>query len=185
MHHALFILERQTNRTSQDGLPRSQFLSPPAMPLLRLPLLAARYFFARNSHRYAGHPAYDFRLGGVVKSANILVRMRVGNYDQLTPVHLTPTADVTVSEFHEVDGTVELRTPSLSADLSLICVNLHKRTGADEGEEGVVFEADIAVHGFAQVQILQETNGDFVPFFHDTRKQVCLLQLEVWFKLHR
>src|SRR5258708_18193794 len=110
MHHALFILERQTNRTSQDGLPRSQFLSPPAMPLLLLPLLAARYFFARNSHRSAGHPAYDFRLGAVVKSTNILVSMSDGNYDQLTPSHLTPTTDVTVSEIHEVDRPVELRT---------------------------------------------------------------------------
>ena len=113
-----------------------------------------RLFFVDNSHGYPGHPAYDFCLRRVVKSANILVGMRVGNYDQLTPVHLTPTANVTVSEFHEVDGTVELRIPFLRADLSLICVNLHKRTGADEREERVILQPDIALHGFAQVQIL-------------------------------
>src|SRR6266851_3347632 len=120
----------------------------------------------------------------VVKSANILVGVRVGNYDQLTPVHLTPTANVTVSEFHEVDGTVELRTPSLGADRSLICVNLHKRTGADEGEEGVVFEADIAIYGFAQVQMLQETNGDLVPLLHNSGKEIRFLQAELRLEPH-
>ena len=90
----------------------------------------------------------------MVKSANVLVGMRVGNYDQLTPVQLTPTANVTVSQFHEVDGTVKLRIPFLAADLSLICVNLHERTGPDEREECVILQPDITVHGLAQVQML-------------------------------
>jgi hypothetical protein len=34
----LSILRRQTNRSAQDRVPRSQLLSPPAMPLLRVSL---------------------------------------------------------------------------------------------------------------------------------------------------
>src|SRR6266478_773716 len=34
MFDALSILRRQTNRSTQDGLPRPQLVSPPAMPLL-------------------------------------------------------------------------------------------------------------------------------------------------------
>lgn len=36
--NALSILRRQTNRSAQDRLSRPQLLSPPAMPLLRIPL---------------------------------------------------------------------------------------------------------------------------------------------------
>src|SRR6266849_9127809 len=143
-----------------------------------------RLLFADNPHCYTGHPAYDFCLRWVVKSPNILVGMRVGNYDQLSTVHLTPTANVTVSEFHEIHGAVEFRLPFLSADLSLICVNLHKRTGADEREERVIFEANIAVYGFTQIQMLQETDGYLLPLLNNLRKQVRSLQPELGLELH-
>ena len=38
MFDALSILRRQTNRSAQDGLSRSQFVSPPTMSLLRVSL---------------------------------------------------------------------------------------------------------------------------------------------------
>ena len=38
MFDAVSILRRQTNRSTQDGLPRPQLVSPPAMPLLRVSL---------------------------------------------------------------------------------------------------------------------------------------------------
>jgi hypothetical protein len=38
MFDALSILRRQTNRSAQDGVPRSQFVSPSAMPPLRVSL---------------------------------------------------------------------------------------------------------------------------------------------------
>ena len=64
------------------------------------------HFFPCNSHRYSSHPAYDFSLSGVIKSPNILVGVRVGNYDQLTSIHLAPTANVTFSEFEVESGRV-------------------------------------------------------------------------------
>ena len=87
----------------------------------------ARHFFASNLHRYSRHSAYDFSLRGVVKPPNILVGMRVGNYDQLASFCL----------------------PLLSTDFPLTSVNLHERTGADKGEKCVIFQPDIAVHRFA------------------------------------
>src|SRR2546427_10756302 len=66
----------------------------------------------------------------------------------------------------------------------LVCVNLHKRTGADEREERVVFQPDIAVYGFAQIQMLQETDGDLIPLLNDPRKQVRSLQPELGLELH-
>jgi hypothetical protein len=86
----------------------------------------ARHFFANNLHRYTRHAAYDFCLRGVVKPSNILVGMRVGNHDQLASVYLAPAANVAVSEFYEVDGTVEFCLPLISTDFPLVCVNLHK-----------------------------------------------------------
>ena len=38
MHDALSILRQQSNRSAQDGLPRPQLVSPPAMCFLRLSL---------------------------------------------------------------------------------------------------------------------------------------------------
>lgn len=78
----------------------------------------------------------------------------MGNYHQLSPVHLAPTAYIPVSEFHKVHGAVEFCLPSLGADLLLACVNLDKRTGTDQGKERVVFQADIAVDRFVQVEML-------------------------------
>jgi len=112
------------------------------------------------------------------------VGMRVGNYDQLSSVHLTPTANVAVSEFHEIHGAVEFRLPFLSADLPLACVYLHKRTGADQRKERVVFQTDVAVHGFTQIQMLQKADGDLIPLRNDPRKQVRSLQSEFWLELH-
>src|SRR5882762_4732819 len=85
-----------------------------------------RHFFANNLHRYSRHSAYDFSLRGVVKPPNILVGMRVGNHDQLTSVYLAPAANVAVSEFYEVDGTVEFCLPLLGTDFPLTSVNLYE-----------------------------------------------------------
>src|SRR5260370_3392451 len=102
----------------------------------------------------------------MVKSANVLVGMRVGNYDQLTPVQLTPTANVTVSQFREVNGTVKLRIPFLGADLSLLCVNLHERTGPDEREEFVILQPDIAAYPFAHINMFYGPTMDLLPLLH-------------------
>src|SRR6266849_9254659 len=109
-------------------------------------LPCVRHFFPDNSHRYSSHPADDFSLRRVVKSPNILVGVRVGNYDQLTPIHLAPTANVTFSEFHEIDGTVKFCFPFLSSELSLACINLHERTRADKRVKRIVLKPDIAIH---------------------------------------
>ena len=92
-------------------------------------LSCIRHFFANNSHRYASHPAYDFSLGREVESPNILVGVRMGNYHQLSSVHLTPTADVAVSKSHEVNGAIEFRLLFLSTELSLDCITLNARAG--------------------------------------------------------
>src|SRR5882762_5846846 len=143
-----------------------------------------RHLFSNNAHRYSGYPAYDFSLSRVVKAPNILAGVGVRNYDQLAPIYLAPTAYIPSSQFHEVDGTVEFCLPFFTADLPLACVNLHKRTGADQREERVVFETNIAVHGLAQVQMLQESDGNLVPPLHDSRKEIRFLQAEVWLELH-
>jgi len=51
MLYALSILRRQTNRSAQDGVSRSQLVSPPAMPLLRVPLQYPRKASALEPRR--------------------------------------------------------------------------------------------------------------------------------------
>jgi len=46
----LSILWRQTNRSAENSLPRTQFVSMPAMPLLRVPFQHARKAGALESH---------------------------------------------------------------------------------------------------------------------------------------
>lgn len=87
-------------------------------------------------------------------------------------IHLAPTANVAEREFHEADRAVEFRLPLVRADLPLASIDLHKRAGANQWIERIVLEADIAVYGFVQIEMLQEANGNLLPFLHDLRKQI-------------
>src|SRR6266446_2341697 len=147
-------------------------------------LAAFRRLFPSNSHGYSSHPAYDFSLGRVVESANLLRRLWVRNDDQLSMVHLTPTANIPVAELHEIYGTVIFSSPFHDNDLSLAGVNLHQRTRPDEGMKSVVLQPDVSVHRLAQIQMLQQTHGDLVPFFYHSCEQVGALQLELGLELH-
>src|SRR6266404_2034741 len=137
-----------------------------------------------DSHRHSGHPAYDFSLRREVESANLLRRLWVRDDNQLTTVHLALTANIAIAELHEIDGTVKFSPPFLGADLPLAGVNLHQRARPDEGMESVVLQADVSVHRLALIQMLQQANGNLVPFFNNPCKQVGALQLELGLELH-
>jgi len=51
---------------------------------------------------------------------------------------------------------------------------------ADEREERVVFEAEVAVHGLCAGRDAAGTHGDLLPLFDDLCKQVGSLQPKLW-----
>jgi hypothetical protein len=88
--------------------------------------------FPNNPHCHPGDSPDDFRLRWVVEPSHFLMRMRMGNDDQLPPVNLAPTAHVAVSQFGEIRGgeafdLLQLLNTGHSGTLSTIHANTAKQ----------------------------------------------------------
>ena len=68
--------------------------------------------------------------------------LRMGHEPQFSAVEFAPTAGITIAQLDEVDWTVLFRGPRSFQYLSLLHIDLYKRTGADEGAETIVFQAN-------------------------------------------
>jgi hypothetical protein len=57
---------------------------------------------------------------------------------QLIALHLTPGTGITVAELDEIDGPLEFDSPRGRLDLPESFVDLHKRSGSQDGPHGVI-----------------------------------------------
>src|SRR5580658_8446718 len=96
--------------------------------------------------------------------------LRMRDRDQLPFLKLAPAAQVPIPQFDEVDGPLKLGPPRSGADLSLGRIDLDERAGPDQWIKGCILKSNVAIHGLAQIEVLQEPDGHFVPFFDDPRQ---------------
>src|ERR1700722_6075943 len=112
-------------------------------------------------------------------------RLGMRNRYQFPFFKLAPAAQVPIPQFDEVDGTLKLRAPRSSADLSLGRIDLNERAGPDQRIQSRILKSNVAIHGFAQIEELQKPDGDFFPFFDDPRQKVCGLEAELGLEFDR
>src|SRR5579863_117103 len=170
-------MRQETFTLSQKELQRVQELptDPHSIRNAANSLTSRRWPFLDNTHGHARYPADDFGLRRIIEPAYVLVGLRVRNNHQLSAIDLTPTTSVARSEFHEVNRAIEFCCPFFGADFPLASVDLHQRTRADQRVERIILEADVSIDGFAEVEMLQQTHGDLVPFLYDAGKEIRLL----------
>jgi len=92
---------------------------------------------------------------------------------------LAPAADVFVPQFHEVNRTVEFGPPGSVFDPALIPIDLHERARTDERIHREIAEADVTVHGFTQVQVLDQPDRNLPPNLHQPAEQRRFIELQL------
>src|ERR1039458_9173444 len=110
--------------------------------------------------------------------------MGMRNDEQLPTINLAPTAHIAVSQLREVNRPLILVFPFHATDLSLARINLHQRTWANDRKKGEILKADVAVHGLAQVEVLQQTDRNLVPFLYDSCQQIRSLEPKARFEFN-
>src|SRR6267154_2017790 len=117
--------------------------------------------------------------------ADLHSRLRTRNQNQLASIDFTPTAGVPIPELNEINGTVKLAPPVTRPHFVLPGIDLHERTGADQGIKRVVLQADVSTKTFPQIQLLQERDRDVAPSFKHTRDQIRSRKLDILAKFER
>jgi len=93
-------------------------------------------------------------------------------------LHLAPGASIAVTELHEINGAIEFGAPAHWLDFSHARVNLHKRTGTQQGIKSHVVKTDVAVEAVANVKMLNEGDGHFAPDLDEAGKQIGVINVE-------
>jgi hypothetical protein len=88
----------------------------------------------------------------------------VRNRVKIAVGHLAPTANELSAQFDEVDWPVVFVLPFALHDLTLILIDLHDRTGPDNGKHGSVAETDESVNAMAKVEVLEQANRNLSPY---------------------
>src|SRR5580704_11088009 len=104
------------------------------------------------------------------------------NHEELTAINLAPTAHVAVPQLSEVDGPFILVFPFHVADFSLARINLHQRTGANNRKKSEILETYVAIHELAEVEMLQQTDQNFIPLLHHSCQKIRLLEAKPRFE---
>jgi len=102
----------------------------------------------------------------------------VGQQQQMPVLQLAPSASIAIAQFHKIYGAVELRTPAHGLDFAHAWVNLHKRAGAKERVQSHVLKADISVEAVANVEVLDQRDGNFAPDFDEAGEEIRVVDIE-------
>ena len=148
-------------------------------------LSAFAFALDNDAHSDARDASNNLGLRRVVEPAHFLMRMRMRNHDQLSPVNLAPAAHIAISQFCKVDRPLELGCPGCRADFPFLGVDLHQRSRPNQGIQSEILQTDIAVYRFAQIQVLQQSDRHFIPFFDDSSQQTSFLEAKAVLQFNR
>src|SRR5208337_324635 len=101
--------------------------------------------------------------------ANRLRRSDVGHQNELPVFQFAPTAGITISEFDEIDRTLQFLAPCACLNLCLCRVDLQERPRQDYRVERVVAQAQVAVERPPQVELPNQRYRDLSPYLHQSR----------------
>jgi hypothetical protein len=93
-------------------------------------------------------------------------------------LHFAPRTCVTIPEFDEIDGAVEFRAPAQGLNFAHALIHLNERAGTQQGVKREILKSNIAIEGVAQVQVLQQGDGNFTPDLNHAREQVGVIEVE-------
>ncbi len=102
----------------------------------------------------------------------------MGQQQQMPVLQLAPRASIAIAQFHKIYGAVELRTPAHGLDFAHAGVNLHKRAGAKQRVEGHILKPDVSVEAAANIEVLDEGDGNFAPNFDEAGKEIGVVDVE-------
>src|SRR6266404_1711031 len=134
--------------------------------------------WGRQRHSHGGDPPDNFSVRTVRDPANRTRRERVGQQQQMPVLQLAPRASIAIAQFHKIYGAVELRTPAHGLDFAHAGVNLHKRAGAKQRVEGHILKPDVSVEAAANIEVLDEGDGNFAPNFDEAGKEIGVVDVE-------
>jgi len=102
----------------------------------------------------------------------------VGQQQQMPVLQLAPRASIAIAQFHKINGAVELRAPAHGLDFAHAWVNLHKRAWTKQRVESHVLKPDVAVETVANVEMLDEGDGNFAPDFDEAGEEIGVVDVE-------
>src|ERR1700740_3566602 len=96
----------------------------------------------------------------------------------MSVLQFAPRASVAIAQFHKINGTVELRAPAHGLDCAHARVDLQKRTGTKQGIESQILKPDVSVETVPDVEVLDQSNGNFTPDFDEAGQEIGVVDIE-------
>ena len=106
------------------------------------------------------------------------------NQRQLGSANFAPRTGVAVPEFDEINRAIEFGPPFRCLLPSRMAIDLNERPGTQQWIHCEIVEADISVLTMADIQLLNQRNGNFSPDFDHSRNQAGCLEAEALVKAH-
>src|SRR6266446_9113850 len=132
----------------------------------------------RQRHSHGSHPANNFSVGTLREPANRARREWVGQQQQMPVLQLAPSASIAIAQFHKINGAIELRTPTHGLDFAHAGVDVHKRARTKERVESHIPQPDVSVEAVANIEVLDEGDGNFAPDFDEAGKEIGVVDVE-------
>lgn len=109
----------------------------------------------------------------------------MGNEQEVAILHFAPGTRIAVAQLHKINRTIEFGAPAQRLNLADARIDLHERTGAEEWVERGVFQANVAIEVVANIEVLNEGNGNLAPDFDDAGKEIGVIEIEGTIKANR
>src|SRR5580704_5421964 len=82
-----------------------------------------------------------------------------------------PRAGVAISQLYEIYGPIELRAPLRRLHSAGRTVDLNEGSRTQQRIHRVIVHADVTVLAMADIQLLNQCDGDFTPYLHHAGNQ--------------
>jgi len=129
-------------------------------------------------HCHGRHLPDDLGIGPILEFPHATWRKRVGEQKQLVVQEVTPGASIAVAQLHKINGAVEFGAPAKRLHLADAGIDLHEGTGAQQRVKREVLQPDVPILTVPDIQMLNQSDGDFSPELDHARKKIGVIQIE-------
>jgi len=91
---------------------------------------------------------------------------------------IAPRASVAVTQLHKINWPVEFRAPALRLDFADARIDLHKGARPQQRVQHQILKADVTVLAVADVQLLDERDGNFAPNLDHARDEIGVVEIK-------
>jgi hypothetical protein len=97
---------------------------------------------------------------------------------EITVLNFAPGTGIAVAKLHEKNWAIMLGAPAGGANFANFLIDLDKRAWAQQRVQGVITQADVAVQTVTQIEVLNERDRHFAPYFDHAIQQVSVVNIE-------